>query len=356
MISEDFINSTLISLAQIGLYRSSDSQSLNIDQDLWIVFYKKAQNHTIQGIVFDSFQYLNKNSLPPKKILIPWLIELENIEKANRKQIETINRLQNLFFEQSLEIRILKGQGLAKLYPNTLHRVCGDIDLWFKSPEEAEKACKIIESIGIDVIRGEQYDSHYYFNGIEIEHHYNLIELHNPFIQKRLKKWESEVFAKSTLYPTPCANLLLQITHILKHELNEGIGFRQIFDLAISLKSLEYDKKEFEILCKRFGVYKWAQLLFALLIHFFDVKEKELPFPAKGNPTFIFEEIWQSGNFGYTDKRFSNVPNHHWARKLFTAKRLIRKITLLFYYAPAECFWNTFLLIIRRIKEKLNLK
>lgn len=355
MNPEKIINQSVLNLAQLGL--SGTSKPLgSIEPDNWIIIRNKAQNQTIQGIVFDGLQFIEKENLPPKNILIPWLIEIENIEKANKKQIETITKLQSLFQDNSIQIKILKGQGIANLYPTPTHRICGDIDLWFRSPIEAEKACKIIEAMGIEVIRGEQYDSHYYFNGIEIEHHYNLIELHNPLIQNKLKKWEKEVFDKSTLYPTPCANLLLQITHILKHELNEGIGFRQIFDLAISLKVLEYDRKEFELLCKRFGVYKWTQLLFALLIEYFDVKESELPFEAKGNPTFIFEEIWQSGNFGYTDRRNYEIPTKHWTRKLYTAKRLFRKIRILFYYAPAECFWNTFLLFIRRIKEKLNKK
>ena len=131
MNPEEFINQSVLILAQLGL--SGTSKPLgSIEPDNWIIIRNKAQNQTIQGIVFDGLQFIEKENLPPKNILIPWLIEIENIEKANKKQIETITKLQSLFQDNSIQIKILKGQGIANLYPTPIHRICGDIDLWFK--------------------------------------------------------------------------------------------------------------------------------------------------------------------------------------------------------------------------------
>lgn len=356
MIQEEHINTIVLYLAQLGLEKCHRHIDFNLDNDKWINIHKIAQNQTIQGLVFDGVTALPKEVQPPRSITIPWLIEVDNIERANKKQQIIISRLKTIFENHGISFRILKGQSLATLYPNKLHRICGDIDIWFRSPEETEKANQAIESHGIKVERGGQHDSHYYFDGIEIEHHYNLIELHNPFFRKKLKEWERKEFDQSELSPSPCANLLLQITHILKHELNEGIGLRQIFDLALSLESLKYDKNELEHLCKEYGVLKWAQLLFSLIHNYLGLNKEKFPFLPKGSAAFLMEEIWHSGNFGYSDKRIGERPNRLLIRKLHTQKILLRKTIMLFTIAPEECFWNLILIIQRQFKELFHLK
>lgn len=348
------LQETLLLLIRIGLWGKEKHKCLNLNEDSWKKLYLLARNQTVQAIVFDGIQELDIKEMPPKSILIPWMIEVEIIEKENQKQIRTIEELKTILIEENnIQFHVLKGQSIGTLYPNPLHRICGDIDLWFETPEITEHANNVIENYGISVERGAQNDSHYYFKDIEIEHHYNLIELHDPFIQKRLKNWEREVFQDNNIYPNPTASLLLQVTHILKHQLNEGIGLRQICDLAISLRKLDYNKEAFRQLCKTYGVYSWVQLLFAIITKHFGVGKQFLPFPPKGNPDTLLNEIWQSGNFGYYDTRFGNRPSGFWKSKFYTFKLMARKSWMYFRFAPEESLWNTILLAYRRIKELL---
>ena len=218
------------------------------------------------------------------------------------------------------------------------------------------------------VERGMTGDSAYLINGALIEQHARLIELHNPFFQKELTQWEKQVFTTGkpeqrpvyygvpVTVPTPVAHQLLVSTHILKHLLNAGIGLRQLCDAAVLLRA-QYeilDKKELEERCRRLGVYRWSQLLYALLVKYIGLPERYLPFPTDENPDTLMEEVWESGNFGFYDERKAARPEGKWKNKWYTVKQIGRKAKLFYLYAPGETFWWPVLLSGVRIKELIQ--
>lgn len=338
-------------LLQLGLWgKTAEQRVIHFSKEEWKAIYIMAVKQTVQGIIFDGIQLLPIDQQPPKDIQIPWLMAVVKIEKSNKIQLAQLNDILNFFNQNNLPFILQKGQGIAKLYRNRYHRICGDYDLWFGSEEKTEKANKLIEEIGIKVERGFKADSIYNWFGTPAEHHFRLVELTNPFKEKDLRNWEIEEFNKSTFVPTPCANLLLQITHILKHQLNEGIGLRQICDLAVSLTCLEYDKKELEALCRKYGVFRWTKLLISLIHQTLGVPLEKMPFPNSYNPTILINEIWEAGNFGHGDTRFGDRPEGKWKSKLYTANIICRKTKLFFYYIPEECFWRISTMVWARIK------
>lgn len=343
-------------LLRLGLWEDyKPKESIHLELEEWKIIYKMACKQTVQGIIFDGIMRLAIEEQPPRNFKIPWAIRIDALEEENKKQLNLIISLKEYFYTQkNLHFQLLKGQSIAKTYKNGLHRICGDLDLWFCSPENVEKANVCMEQIGVAIERGQHHDSNYQFMGTTIEHHSHMITLHNPFFQKKLKKWEWNEYTKKQDNPSPCANLLLQITHILKHQLNEGIGLRQICDLAVSIKNLDINQKELKTLCKTYGVYRWAQFLFSLLTTYIGLPEKDLPFPAKGNPQLLMDEIWESGNFGHDDTRFGERPKGKWESKLYTLRIIGHKTKIFCYYAPAESFWWVVNLSLERIKELIG--
>lgn len=344
-------------LLQLGLWgETTEKREILFSVEDWRIIFQIATKQTVEGIIFDGIQLLPYEQQPPKSILIPWFLTVEKIEQENKHQQEQLDEILRFFLQNNLSFILQKGQGIAKLYRNRYHRICGDYDLWFGTEEKTEEANKVIEQIGIKVERGFKADSIYNWFGTPAEHHFRLVELSNPLKEKELRNWELDVFNNSKFVPQPCANLLLQITHILKHQLNEGIGMRQICDLAVSLTSLDYDKKELESLCRKYGVYRWTKLLVSLIHQVLGVPQEKLPFPCSYNADVLINEIWEAGNFGHDDTRFGNRPEGKWASKLYTVKIIWQKMKLFFYYVPEESFWWTSRLVWVRIKETLHFR
>ncbi|MCQ2267570.1 MAG: nucleotidyltransferase family protein [Bacteroidaceae bacterium] len=332
---------TFMYLLRLGLWGQQDEhQAVSLTNEEWIELYKASRKQTVQGIIFDGILLLPEEERPCQEILYPWSQEVAGLEQGNKRQLMQLTQLDFFFnLQHNHPFRILKGQGIAQHYRNRLHRVYGDLDLWFGNEEKVEKANQIMEATGIRLERGTDHESEYPWNGTYIEHHCHLVELHSPFIQKELKAWEEKVFQESKDVPTPCANLMLQITHILKHQLTHGIGLRQICDFAVSLTALNYDAKELEVLCRRFGVYKWTRLLMTLVHQHLNVPLEKLPFPLLSNADQLLNEIWEAGNFGFDDNRFGDRPQGKIAGKLFTVKIFMHKVKTFIFYTPAECFW-----------------
>ena len=335
----------------------------------WDLIYRLSRKHTLQGIIYDGIVGLPAGCQPPKMLLIHWTVEIDKWERINRHQQQILSRLQILFSQPpAIPFELIKGPAISCFYRNPLHRVCGDLDLYFCGKEQVEAANKRIEQTGIRVERGMTGDSAYLINGALIEQHSRLIELHNPFFQKELTQWEKQVFTTGkpeqrpvyygvpVTVPTPVAHQLLVSTHILKHLLNAGIGLRQLCDAAVLLRA-QYeilDKKELEERCRRLGVYRWSQLLYALLVKYIGLPERYLPFPTDENPDTLMEEVWESGNFGFYDERKAARPEGKWKNKWYTVKQIGRKAKLFYLYAPGETFWWPVLLSGVRIMELIQ--
>lgn len=327
----------------LGLWGETEKIStFHFSPEMWKCMRQMSMVQTVQGIIYDGVLQLPLEERPSEQLMQKWGVQVKQIEEENKKQLVQLVQLRYYFdTEHQLSFRLLKGQSVARHYRNPLHRYCGDLDLWFGTDERVEQANRLMEAVGIKVLRGNDGGGEYRWYGTPVEHKSRLVELDNPFLQKRLKSWEHEVFENSLEEPTPEANLLLQITHILKHYIKGGgLGFRHLCDLAVSFRALEYDADILIALCKEFGVYGWADMLASLIHQALGVPMEELPFPCKENPEPLFEEMWIAGNFGIGDSRFGEHPSGRWGSKFYTARKVWHKTKVFYKVAPGECFWN----------------
>lgn len=355
MISSKLCNALLLLLRQ-GLWEQKEDTAglFPLSPDEWQQVYGMARKQTVQGIVYDGINLLDPSLFPPRPLLLQWIGEIDMVERKNHIQSALLEALYHLFDGRSAPaFRLLKGQGLAAFYRKPLHRVCGDLDLWFDGEEKMEAACHFLEQRGVPVHRGGNGDASCVLNGVLVELHSRLIELHSPFMQQALAAYEHKAFASSRHVPEAVANHLLQSTHILKHLINSGIGLRQLCDVAMSLAALheETDGKELKKLSKRWHIYRWNRLLYSLPVKYLGMPARYLPFPAGQNPDRLMEEIWKTGNFGHGDERYGNRPQGKWANKRYTLKQITGKMHLSLEYAAHETCWWLAGLSAARIKE-----
>lgn len=355
MISASLQKAFMILLRQ-GLWnRQEDCAAFfPLDGNEWNEIRDMAKKQTVQGIIYDGIRLLPADYMPPRALLLSWTVEVDTLERVNRQHRGILKGLQQVYSQPpSIPFLLLKGIGTADFYPFPGHRMAGDIDLWFGNESQTEQANLRMEELGLPVKRGGNGESSCLINGVLIEHHSRLIELHNPFLQKDIRQWEARIFAGSQGKLPVEANHLLLSTHILKHLINEGIGLRQLCDVAMTFHALHAvtDKDELERLCRQWHIYRWNQLLYALLVKYLGMPADQLPFSTHVCPDKLMQEVLESGNFGHGDERYGERPAGKWANKRYTLKRIFHKMHLSLGYAFDETFWWLAGLTFARIKE-----
>lgn len=147
------------------------------------------------------------------------------------------------FEEQGLHPILLKGQGIAQMYPEPELRQCGDIDLFFRA-EEYEQAEAYIKSIEDEseehIINYKHYETCY--KGITVEVHKHTSWIPNPFANKRFQQFAADemkcpdiisIEGKAIYIPSPIYNIVSVFAHMWHHFEDCGVSLRQMCDVAL---------------------------------------------------------------------------------------------------------------------------
>lgn len=367
---EKKIESIFLELLKAGIWNDDvDSNLFPLFPDDWNKIYFMAVKQTVQGVVYDAVCRLPEELLPPMDLLLQWMHEVQNIENTYHKHFKSLNYLITRFQAESDVHPILeKGIGLASCYPQPDHRVSGDIDIFYGSESKCKEAVQLIGKWGMHVHEGENGESAFMLNDVTVENHGCLVLTHHVFKKKKLNDWiDAQMQQDNSLRQiiidkapitvlNPTLDIMLLVTHSLKHLLNEGIGLRQMCDVAVYLKknSQIINGEELEMVLKMFGVYRWANLIFCFLVNILGLDEGYLPYNFKKiayNSEKLLAEIWKSGNFGLLDERNARRPTSNVGGKIFTFKRIFRNFILFCKYAPGEASGWPLDLITTRFKE-----
>ncbi len=393
------VRNAFLTLLQSGLWgRDPVTEDFaGLSDEEWDEIFRMSGRQTVTGIVFDGICRLPEESQPSERQFAGWVVAVDMIETGNRRMNAALKELAALFAGNGLWPVLLKGQGIAALYPTPAHRECGDIDFYFSShrplslPKRPssevtndcpfdrlrDRAEEIIESKGIKVSRMPDGSLSYSWKGIEIEHHPSVVDLNSP----RLKNWVKTLdndpgFVPSSLAgglwePSPELNALLLNTHILKHAIGKGIGLRQMCDLAMAYHRMSEEEKSAErgerifSLYRQAGILKWSRLLHSFLVGVIGLPEEELPYSERDvDYAPLMTVVEEGGNFGQyrsggyegsgvrpfdglRDRKgagtrpFDGLRDRGGAirRKLATAGMFFRRAGFSLRYAPGEAFW-----------------
>lgn len=309
-------------LLRIGLWSDvgTDKDELlpELSIDDWNSLFLYATKQTVEGVFFDALQILNQESIPPENILIKWTVRIDQIENRNKKINSLIANQWRWFKNNNLNPIMLKGQGVAQHYASPLRRGTGDID-WFFDSKSYGRVLGLLRKKGIVLDIEGFYDISYTSDSIIVEHHRKLFDMENPFKKKVLNKLLStrkdalgsiNIDSEEITILSPVLQLVQVNLHILKHQLGFGIGVRQLCDSARLYHSYKdkYDSEELMMIYKSLGILKWIHVLHHVLVTAFGLSEDKLPFgiPKGIDSSWMLEEVWQSGTFGYYDERYKN--------------------------------------------------
>ncbi|WP_447770443.1 nucleotidyltransferase family protein [Sphingobacterium faecium] len=349
---ENQIREVFFQLLRIGLWGKGNlSFDRLLTDEEWTQIYKNALNRTVEGIIYASFDHLEHKQLPPQYLRLKWAVRIDQIERINTKMNKVIIAQYGLFTKNKIQPILQKGQGVAQNYNIPLHRVSGDVDWCFQDDDYAaardllkKKNIKFQDTAGFSL----DYDLH----GIHIEHHKNLFDIRNPFKSKYLKRLEIEYRYKhqevlindvKIKLLAPELQILQVNAHILKHLITFGIGLRQFCDSArlYHETSTQIDSVALKKIYKELGILKWIHALHLILVKYLNLPLTSLPFPYPEDLEidWMIDEVWYSGNFGYTDERFEKGKKSIISMHPDGGKRLWSNFKRYFKYAPTEVLY-----------------
>lgn len=356
-------------LVALGLRKSLNR---NLSDQEWRWLFHTCQKQAIVAFVFPALDILNRaEQKVPVKLVYEWLALSEHVKAQNELMNQEAARLTKMFEDEGHRTAILKGQANARLYPHPWSRQPGDIDIWLCGGKE--KVIATVRRLGL--IEGEL--SKYSVDGgpSETYHHVHLtkgekgvdVEVHfrpssgnvNPFTNRRLQRFlETEINRGNELTPegfrVPSLKfaLVMQLAHIQRHLVSEGVGMRQIIDYYYLLMSdVSCQRKDVSPLLTSFGLSHMAEALMWVLHEKLMLEEKYLIAPLdERRGKMLLQQIMEGGNFGHY-----HPDKQHGLRQRIMTKNMHR--IQMFRFDFCEAFWielDYFSFILKTIPARIN--
>lgn len=329
--------------------------------DEWRTLSDIARRQAVDWLCFAALERLPQGQWPPRDLVLEWSALRRRIEMRNHEVNKAAVAVTGWFKARGYRTCILKGQGNALLYPSTMVRTPGDIDIWVEGG--CRCVIKLARKCGISGKACYHHIDWRPYNGISVEVHYRPTFMLNPIHNNRLQKW-FEKHANMQFdnavsipqcdgvisVPTFSFNAVYQLSHIANHFFQEGIGLRQFADYYFLLLRNKDAvdvrfKEDLEDELKYLGLHDFARAVMWVLgrVFLMDRVYMIVP-PDEKRGSFLLDEIIEGGNFGQYDNRIFcgvqvNSVRHNIAR-IYRDVRLLR-------FFPSEClcepvfrFWH----------------
>lgn len=343
----------------------------------WAGLFRFCQEQAIAGVVFHTIEKLKDERIEiPREVLLQWFALSEQIKQRNMLLNRRCVELTEMLRKDGFQCCILKGQGNALMYeayPQPLpkgkgdgksegrdnlgmYRQPGDIDVWLM-PEDMVNGSRFTVHGYKDAIRERrrvvteyvrrrfpktriryQHIDYPVFPDVEVEVHFIPTAKNNPIFNQRIQKWAEEERVKvdgewlmaelpdgqgRIPVPTVEFNVIYQLSHLMHHFFDEGIGLRQMVDYYYVLKKFRDESLEFrdslksielEETLKYLGLWKFAGAVMYVMREVFGLEENYMiaPVDEKRGRT-LKNEILKGGNFG----KYSGLTQHSTGGKYF---------------------------------------
>ena len=332
--------------------------------DEWVSVVRLAKSQSVLGIVGNGLlsdaelsQRVPKDLRDKVKKFVMSSMMTHNL--LNGTLVKVVSTLR----DNGVESVLLKGQGLARNYPQPELRQCGDIDLYV-GLEKGERVREILAPIAEKVDEAERVNvgKHYHVTmpgGVEVEVH-RLTDLivspkRNVIYQAASDKGTSASLViydfGGTAVNTPADdfNAFFIFNHLFHHFLTSGIGLRQFCDWMMFLHArkgrldLEYLGK----LLSDMDMMKPWKAFGCVLVKLLGMTEDEFPFYDRRQENKvgkIIRRVLDEGNFGKERSIYKNRGTNYLLNKTRSLCGHISKTSALLFLFPSQTltqFGNT---------------
>lgn len=330
-------------LLLISLGRASSFEKDPTPRD-WAKLFNMARQQTLTGVLYDCLLQLPESQQPPQHILDEWRQITERIARVYAGHEQHVGELEEILHRLGLHGSILKGTGLARLYPAPERRMCGDIDLLVGGTHESIiQAFEDADYPVYDVIYQECKAG--IFLDTEVEIHFHASKMYNPFRNARLQRYfnaHTPIRQDADItYPDLRFNAVFCMAHMFRHYLAGGIGLRQMMDYYYVLRALDpSDRAPVMRDLRNLGMADFtAATMLSLQFNFGLEDEYLLCSPDWKRGPKLIDDMIRMGNFGVMDSR-NYSPDKESSLARFNRKNRRVFSNLRFY--PGEVIWSPF--------------
>lgn len=265
----------LFTLVSIGLgelkYECVATNSID-----WSHIYNTANLQGVISICLDGFQQLLQKTYGldiDQRVKLQWIASTMRQEHGYDAQWQTARLLAELYHKNNVDMYVMKGFSLSRLYPKPKHRQCTDMDCFLRKESDGQAAYEISNHIaeqnGLMVDRSYYKHSKIKLKGLIVENHQFLLPTKgsrkSKLFEKDLRGWiddgHNEYIGDSRLKATaPFFDAVYVLAHAQEHFLNEGIVLRHICDWAMVLKAHadKVDWNEWKRVCSEYGMLSFG--------------------------------------------------------------------------------------------------
>ena len=300
----------------------------------WNEVMQTAQHHGNQALIGGVASQMTGDNRPSEAILGKMQVAMRNNLLSQMRLRQILASALAVLRHHNIEPVLLKGFGLAMLYPNPNLRQFGDIDLYVGLGNFHE-ACSLLRTLPGSYNWGEEED---------IGHHYNIefgnypMEVHRVSAEVIDPK-DAEVYAaieRDGLYDytqrLDCDGLVITVPsmefvvfytffHAWEHFLTSGVGWRQISDVAMTIHAYHHqlDLNKLERWLTSMHLMKPWHAFGCLMVEQLGLPETELPFydaSSRRTAQRLYSIVMEVGNFSRNSKFKQHSPKNGWTRKL----------------------------------------
>ena len=308
---------TLVESHYFALLRAALwSDPIAIDDAIdWKAVMKIAEYHGNNGLLSDVAVRMTGDNKPAPEMLAKMQTTLRNglFHQMRLRQI-LVSAVQ-LLREHGIEPVLLKGFGLALLYPNPSLRQFGDIDL-FVGLDKFHEACTLLRTLPGGYNWGEEVDvgRHYNieFGRYPMEVHRLSADIDDPKTRAAYEPIERDGLEEhprlvnidgfDITVPSNEFQVFFTFYHAWHHFLTTGVGWRQVSDVTMALHTYhgQLDLEKLRQWLNAMHLMKPWQAFGYLMVNTLGLPEAEMPFynnRSRRTARKLYRRIMETGNF-----------------------------------------------------------
>jgi hypothetical protein len=322
--------------------------SITPSESEWRTLFDVAQKQAVAAFLLPAVDILtNYNQSPPAQLVYEWIGIGVQTASYNKIVNQRCQEISSIFYEAGFRSCVLKGQGNSLLYDQPFSRSPGDIDIWIDSDRETIRNFVIAHCAAAK--DSNLHIDYPVFKDVPVEVHYRPTIARSHKYNKKLQLFydsladdcfRNKVSVGDSVFsvPVPELNVIMQMSHVMNHFFEEGIGLRQIIDMYYLLKKSSFDRLKMANELVNLGMGRFSRAVMWVLHQKLGLEEEFLvALPDKRRGRLLLEDILLGGNFGrYGTRQHSDL--YRKSPLVYKIKRNIRFVWLF----PMEAFISPF--------------
>lgn len=318
--------------------------------EAWRCALVEARRQRVEGLLYGVALLAGSSGGPPRDVVLALCAYAVRVERVNAEMGRQIAALFAVYEGLGAVPLLLKGHAVAALYAHPEWRTPGDIDVYVV--HGFERVDRWVREHGTDA---RPYDPRvtkhveFCWRGFSVENHFRLAQFYHPRLNRRLqaafaeglrreRSLRLEIGGRRVVTLPPTVGLLHLLVHFANHLVSEGVGLRQLCDIAMYLhrRCDAVDRRWLDAQLRALGLCHMADAVATLAVEHLGLAAADIPYCWRHDDrraAVLLDLVTESGNFGQTfasgrwERRFPRL------RKLRLLCRRSRRVALLL---PAE--------------------